>query len=114
MIDHNLRVALCRSATARAHLAGAEAAELGRLVREARALIPEPPDLATALAHPGGIFGAINKFQAAWQPAWDTYALAWLGATAARRRYWREVASAQLLMGHPWPLAEALGREGNG
>ena len=30
---------------------------------------------------------------------------------AARRRYWRELAACQLLMGHPWPQAEALGVE---
>ena len=56
-MNHDLRVALCRSITTRAHLAGAEAGD------------------------------------------------------AARRRYWREVASAQLLMGHRWPEAEALGVE---
>ena len=27
----------------------------------------------------------------------------------ARRRYWREVSAVQLLMGHRWPEAEALG-----
>jgi len=63
MTEHTLRVALCRSITARAHLAGAEAAELQRQ------------------------------------------------ADAARRRYWREVASAQLLMGHRWESAERLGGE---
>ncbi len=52
-----LQVAICHSATSRAHLAGAE----------------QTP--------------------------------------AARRRYWRELASAQLLMGHRWPEAEALGVE---
>jgi hypothetical protein len=60
MTDHSLRVALCRSATARAHLAGAEAGD------------------------------------------------------AARRRYWRELAAVQLLMGRRWPEAEALGVEPNG
>ena len=59
----DLRVAICRNITARAHLAGAEAAQLERQ------------------------------------------------ATAARRRYWREVAAVQALMGHPWPEAEALGVE---
>lgn len=63
MIDHNLKVALCHSITTRAHLAGAEAAELQRQ------------------------------------------------ADAARRRYWREVEAAQLLMGHAWPEAAALGAE---
>jgi hypothetical protein len=66
MIDHSLRTALRHSATHRAHLAGAEAAELERQ------------------------------------------------AADARRRYWRELAAVQLLMGHPWPEAEALGVEGNG
>jgi hypothetical protein len=65
-MDHELRVALCRNITARAHLAGADAAELERQ------------------------------------------------AAAARRRYWRELAAVQALMGHPWPEAEALGVEPNG
>ncbi len=56
-MNHTLRIALCHSITARAHLAGAEAGD------------------------------------------------------AARRRYWRELAAVQLLMGHPWPEAEALGVE---
>jgi hypothetical protein len=110
-MNHALRVALCHSATARAPLAGAEAAELGRLVREVRALIPEPPDLVTALAHPGGISGATDEYISAWNPAWDAYSLAWRSATAARRRYWRELAAVQLLMGHRWEQAEALGVE---
>jgi hypothetical protein len=59
----DLQVALCHSITARAHLVGAEAAELERQAR------------------------------------------------AARRRYWREVAAVQRLMGHPWPEAETLGVE---
>jgi hypothetical protein len=110
-MNHDLRLALCRSITARAHLAGAEAAELGRLVREARALIPEPPDLTDAFAHPGGIEGATKEFQAVWLPAWDAYKLAWRCAAAARRRYWREVAAAQALVGHRWEAAERLGVE---
>lgn len=36
MIDHSLRVALCHNITARAHLAGAEAAELERQAAAAR------------------------------------------------------------------------------
>ena len=56
-MNHDLRVALCHSITARALLYGAE----------------QTPE--------------------------------------ARRRYWREVASAQLLLGHRWPEAEALGVE---
>jgi len=101
-----------RMATARAHLAGAEAAELARLVQAARALIPEPPDLIAALAHPGGITGATDDFLEIWAPAWDAYCLAWRGATAARRRYWRECAAAATLAGWSWPEAEKLGREG--
>jgi hypothetical protein len=62
-MNHDLRVALCHNITARAHLAGAEAAELERQ------------------------------------------------ADAARRRYWRDVAAVQLLMGHRWEQAEALGVE---
>ena len=107
----DLRVAICRNITARAHLAGAEAAQLERLAREAKALIPEPPDLTDAFAHPGGIKGATDEFQAVWLPAWDAYKLAWRAGIAARRRYWREVAAVQALMGHPWPGAEALGVE---
>ena len=80
-MNDTMRVALCRSITARAHLAGAEAAELEAL--------PLPRGLKTYLA---------RRERAA----------------AARRRYWREVEAAQLLMGHPWPLAEALGVEPNG
>jgi hypothetical protein len=30
---------------------------------------------------------------------------------AARRRYWRELAAAASLAGHPWPGAERLGAE---
>lgn len=114
MIDHTLRVALCHSITRRAHLAGAEAAELGRMVREARALIPEPPDLTTALAHPGGISGATDEYLSIWDPAWEAYSLAWRAAVGARRRYWREVSAAARLSGMPWPEAEALGVEPNG
>jgi len=32
-------------------------------------------------------------------------------AAATRRRYWRELAACQRLMGHPWPEAEELGVE---
>lgn len=110
-MNSDLQLALCRSITARAHLYGAEAAELERLVREARALIPEPPDLITALAHPGGISGATDEYLSIWDPAWEAYSLAWRAAVGARRRYWREVASVQRLMGQPWPEAEALGVE---
>ena len=81
-MNHSLRVALCRSATARAHLAGAEAAEL-----DARAVL-----------------------SSAWAPFHLTNQMLHQSA-AARRRYWREVAAVQLLMGDPWPGAEALGVE---
>ena len=106
-----LRASLAKSATARALLAGAEAAELMRLTKEVRDLIPEPPDLATALAHPGGVKAATDEFLDAWKPAWEAYSLGWCGAIAARRRYWRELHHAALLSGWNWPEAEALGRE---
>jgi hypothetical protein len=32
-------------------------------------------------------------------------------AAAARRRYWRELAAAEALQGHPWADAERLGAE---
>ena len=84
MIDHNLRVAICHSATRRAHLAGAEAAEL-----EARVCdwwFDEP---------------GCNAIKAGLTDLMH----------AARRRYWRELAAVQLLMGHRWEQAEALGVE---
>ena len=79
--------AICRSMTARAHLLGAEAAEL-----EA-------------------------QWQAVLKPAYVPHDQLWLAgnlrqlAAATRRRYWREVAAVQRLMGHPWPEAEELGVE---
>ena len=82
-MNHSLRVALCHSATARAHLAGAEAARWDALPIH-REVDPE--------AQP---FIQLFKERAA----------------AARRRYWREVSAVQLLMGHRWPEAEALGVE---
>ncbi len=84
MIDHSLRVALCHSITARAHLAGADAAEL-----EAQALSLQPVSDA----------------------AWHQHGQLVARSLSARRRYWREVSSCQLLMGHRWPEAEALGVE---
>ena len=84
MIDHSLRVALCRNITARAHLAGAEAAEL-----EARVCdwwFDEP---------------GCNAIKAGLTDLMH----------AASRRYWRELAACRLLEGHPWPEAEALGVE---
>jgi hypothetical protein len=62
-MDDQLKVHIARCATARAHLAGAEAAELTRQ------------------------------------------------AEAARRRYWREVATAQALTIGSLPAAEQLGAE---
>lgn len=76
-----------RCAAARAHLAGAEAAEL-----EA-------------------------KWMALLKPAYVPYDQLWEAgrlrhlAAAARRRYWREIASASRLSGQGWPEAEALGVE---
>ena len=83
-MNHDLRVALCRSITARAHLAGAESTAL---MDQARGLCDH------ACRNVGQIVRLLRA------------------AGAARHRYWREVASAQLLMGHRWPEAEALGRE---
>ena len=80
-MNHELRVALCRSITARAHLAGAEAAEL-----EAQAMAPDVTAMESML------------------PLVRGYA-------AARRRYWREQAACELLHGRRWPEAEALGAE---
>ena len=111
MTDHSLRVALCHSITARAHLAGAEAAELARLAKEVKDLIPAPLDLAAAWNHPGGVNVATDEFLDRWKPAWEAYALGWRGAMAARRRYWREVSAAARLSGMAWPEAEALGVE---
>jgi hypothetical protein len=92
MIDHSLRVALCRSITARAHLAGAEAAELEARFRE----------LDAQGQHEGGIDGVFYRVRA-FECA-DA-------AAATRRRYWREVSAAARLSGMPWPEAEALGAE---
>jgi hypothetical protein len=89
-MNHSLRVALCHSATARAHLAGAEAAEL-----EARF------QSATDLAFECG----------RWPDGTPDHGLLLSGMRAARRRYWREVSAVQLLMGRRWPEAEALGAE---
>jgi hypothetical protein len=83
-MDDLLCVALRRNITARAHLASAEAAEL---MAEAN----NPPE-----GHPDP-----EPFQVTLKAR----------AAAARRRYWRDVAAVQALMGTPWPEAEALGVE---
>lgn len=90
-MNHELRVALCHSITARAHLAGAEAAEL-----DAR---------ATRIHHQF----AQSDCDAAG--IWSTIATLYLQASAARRRYWREQEACELLHGRRWPEAEALGVE---
>jgi len=90
-MDHELRVALCHNITARAHLAGAEAAELER---QADALAGDPP----------------ATFDDATASQRIAFGLA-CAAQSARRRYWRDLAAVQALMGHPWPEAEALGVE---
>ena len=87
----DLLVTLARNATTRAHLAGAEAAELER---QADALAGDPP----------------VSFDAATDDQRQAYALA-QRAQAARRRYWREVAAVAVLTGHQWPEAEQLGVE---
>jgi hypothetical protein len=91
MLDHTLRVAICHSITRRAHLAGAEAAEL-----EAQ--------------HLEYVTGATSDAPACLGRA----AIMRSAAAAARRRYWREVSAAARLSGRPWPEAEALGVESNG
>lgn len=85
----DIRVALCRSITARAHLAGAEAAEL-----EAR---------ADALAG-----DPLARFDEATASQRIAFGLA-CAAQSARRRYWREHEACELLHGRRWPEAEALG-----
>ena len=89
-MNRELQVALCRSITRRAHLAGAEAAELKH---EAQKLF---------------IVAAVAP-----RPAEDWQRIRSLAkrAAAASRRYWREVHHAALLQGWSWPEAEALGRE---
>jgi len=91
-MNHTLRVALCRSITARAHLAGAEAAELEARFHE----------LDAQGQHEGGIDGVFYRVRA-FECA-DA-------AAATRRRYWREQESCELLHGRRWPEAEALGAE---
>jgi hypothetical protein len=96
MIDHSLRVALCRSITARALLYGAESAEL-----EAQA---------------ESIFDATEAAESECDNPWTNQVYISMGglllqAEAARRRYWREVSAAARLSGMPWPEAEALGVE---
>ena len=94
-MNHDLKVALCHSATARAHLAGAEAAELEGRASE----LDTEADCKSPLGATLNRIGADNAREL---------------AAAARRRYWREVGAVQLLMGHRWPEAEALGVEPNG
>ena len=83
-MNNDLRIALCRSITARAHLYGAEAAELEAEARTPPEDHPDPEPFVHHLKQP---------------------------AAAARRRYWRELHHAALLSGWSWPEAEALGRE---
>jgi len=35
----------------------------------------------------------------------------WAAIDGDQQRYWREQATSQRLLGHPWPEAEALGGE---
>ena len=96
-MNHDLQVNLCRCATARAHLAGAEAAELQKRIADVI-------DTAEAVAEHSG--------NAVWPTSTRRvlYGLD-LRLAAACRRYWREIAAKQQLLGHPWEKAEALGRE---
>ena len=91
-MNHTLRLALCHSITARAHLAGAEAAELEAQATEHDSIADASRDIGAAI------------YRIAADNCRDQSA-------AARRRYWREVEAAQLLIGHRWPEAEALGVE---
>ena len=83
MKRQDLFTALARCATARAHLAAAEAPAFA--VR----ISPVGSDEASERAH------LDRRFQA-WR--------------AARARYWRELSTAAILAGAPsWPAAEQLG-----
>ena len=80
------RVHLAQQATARAHLAGAEAAALTAHMRTfgtASVQLMAVPEYVTTLR----------------------------ARDAARRLYWREIAGAAALVGMTWPDAEALGEE---
>ncbi len=68
-MNHSLRVALCHSITARAHLAGADAAELERQADE---LAGDPP----------------ARFDDATASQRIAFGMA-CAAQSARRRYWR-------------------------
>jgi hypothetical protein len=88
-MNHSLRVALCHSITARAHLAGADAAELEAEAYKVAGSYPSMHDVAM------------------WR---QRIASRLAGrAAAARRRYWREQEACELLHGRRWPEAEALG-----
>lgn len=86
-----LFAALARSATARAHLAGAESMAAEDLAHEAFADSMEPD---------------------------AGHAERWLLVercrhwSATRARYWRELATAASLAGFPWPEAHLLGDKG--
>jgi hypothetical protein len=79
---------LARCATARAHLAGAESMAAKDKAHEAFADTCEP-DAGPAERH------TLISRCSVWE--------------GARRRYWRELAAAATLTGHPWPAAEQLG-----
>lgn len=80
------RVHLAQQATARAHLAGAEAAAVTAKMRT---------------------FGTASV----QLMAMPEYVATLRARDAARRRYWRECAAAAALVGMTWPEAEALGKE---
>ena len=79
-MNTDLRLAIAQCATRRAHLAGAEAAEL--------------ETEAVSYARCGVYYFSSTLGEC---------------ARAARRRYWREVEAVALLSGHRWPEAERLG-----
>jgi hypothetical protein len=79
-MNTDLRLAIAQCATRRAHLAGAEAAEL---------------ETEAASCARCGMYYFFKTLEQR--------------ARAARRRYWREVEAVALLSGHRWPEAERLG-----
>ncbi|MEN9762482.1 MAG: hypothetical protein RI906_2308 [Pseudomonadota bacterium] len=95
-MNYELRVALCRSITARALLYGAESADF----------------LAQADEHSKEVMDLLKNEPAPFTASTTAERTAIglrLQAAAARRRYWRELAACELLHGRRWPEAEALG-----
>ena len=85
-MNHRTKVRLAKEATARAHEAGAEASKLTAHMR--------------TFGMPSVQLMAVPE-----------YVNTLRARDAARRRYWREMAGSAVLLGCPWPEAEALGVE---